>query len=337
MPHFFHTVFGMFAAVSGILTILHVCEEASFMTIGIPRALLYHRYATFWTAFFEALGEQVLLSPETNKQILHNGTMAAIDESCLSSKVFLGHVEALIGKCDMVFIPRIASTGDLDNFCTKFEALPDIARNTFRSRGVHILSCNIDAQKGRGEMAAYMKIGKALKKKKAQALYAFMYAKQMERQQMEAAIRTQEALLAQPGLRVLVVGHPYNLDDAYIGKPVLAYIRALGALPIRADVIEPRLAREKSFALTDTLPWICNRELVGGVQQYRDAVDGVVLVSAFPCGPDSLVNDILRRRVQGLPMLQLVLDGQEGMAGLETRLESFVDILSMRREEAAHA
>lgn len=56
-------------------------------------------------------------------------------------------------------------------------------------------------------------------------------------------------------------------------------------------------------------------------------------MSTFPCGPDSLVNEIVIRRVRDLPVLNLLIDGQEGTAGLETRLESFVDIIHFKREE----
>jgi predicted nucleotide-binding protein (sugar kinase/HSP70/actin superfamily) len=60
-------------------------------------------------------------------------------------------------------------------------------------------------------------------------------------------------------------------------------------------------------------------------------VDGIILLSSFPCGPDSMVNEIILRKVQNKPILNLILDGQEGSAGMETRLESFVDIIKYRR------
>ena len=65
---------------------------------------------------------------------------------------------------------------------------------------------------------------------------------------------------------------------------------------------------------------------------YAKEVDGIILMSAFPCGPDSLVNEMLTRRVHDKPMLQLVMDVQDGEAGMETRLESFIDIIHMKRE-----
>jgi GMP synthase-like glutamine amidotransferase len=41
-------------------------------------------------------------------------------------------------------------------------------------------------------------------------------------------------------------------------------------------------------------------------------------------------NQLIARRVKGIPMLNLVLDSQTGTAGVETRLESFIDIIRLK-------
>lgn len=76
------------------------------MTIGIPRAMLYYRYKTLWETFFRQLGCDVIISGQTNKKILNDGIKYSIDESCLPSKIFMGHVYSLIGKCDYILVPR---------------------------------------------------------------------------------------------------------------------------------------------------------------------------------------------------------------------------------------
>lgn len=302
------------------------------MIIGIPKALHYYRYHTLWTTFFETLGETVVTSGITDKEMVRRGTMYAIDEACLSSKVYLGHVEALLGRCDMVFVPRIASLGQRETVCTKFEALYDIVASTFRDQNIRLLDCNIDIRSGDSEMSAFFELGKKLGKKKRHSAFAYLMAKQAERLELMEGQRKQEAKLAQPGLKILVVGHGYNVYDPYIGGTVLSELTALGATPVFADVVDRRQAVEAAQSLTDTLTWTFNKELVGAVQLYRDRVDGIILLSAFPCGPDSLVNEILLRRVKDMPILNLLLDNQEGSAGIETRLESFVDIIRFRQE-----
>ena len=46
-----------------------------------------------------------------------------------------------------------------------------------------------------------------------------------------------------------------------------------------------------------------------------------------------MVNEMIIRKFRGLPIQTIVLDTQEGMAGLETRLESFTDVLKLQRGE----
>lgn len=42
-------------------------------------------------------------------------------------------------------------------------------------------------------------------------------------------------------------------------------------------------------------------------------------------------NEMVIRKITNVPILNLVVDGQEGIAGLETRLESFVDIILFKK------
>lgn len=44
-----------------------------------------------------------------------------------------------------------------------------------------------------------------------------------------------------------------------------------------------------------------------------------------------MTNELLLRRLRGIPILTLVLDTQSGMAGIETRLESFLDIIRFQK------
>ena len=44
-----------------------------------------------------------------------------------------------------------------------------------------------------------------------------------------------------------------------------------------------------------------------------------------------MVNEMIVREFRDIPVLNLVVDGQNGTAGVETRLESFVDILRFKK------
>lgn len=62
-------------------------------------------------------------------------------------------------------------------------------------------------------------------------------------------------------------------------------------------------------------------------------IDGIVYLSVFPCGTDSLVNELAMRKIKDVPYINIVLDEQDADAGLQTRIESFVDILNMKERD----
>ena len=302
------------------------------MKIGIPRALLYHRYEVLWLAFFEELGIETVVSPVTDKRILDEGNRLAIDESCLSSKLFFGHVAALRGRCDAVFVPRIANYGKEGSMCTRFEALYDMAVNTFREKGMKFISCDVDVQERRSEQSAYIGLAKKLGRSASEGKRAYLAAVSAAAKSQEKKNREQAKLLKKEGIKILVVSHNYNLHDSYIGKPIIEGIKNLGAIPLLSDCADPALMRKESLKICRNVPWMVNRELVGTVAHYHDAADGIILITAFPCGPDSMTNEMIIRRVKDRPILNLLLDSQDATAGIETRLESFVDIIRFRKE-----
>ncbi len=302
------------------------------MKIGIPRALLYYRFDTLWRTFFQELGFETVLSPVTDKTILDEGSRYSIDENCLSSKLFFGHIAVLEGKCDAVFVPRIANYGKEGIMCTRFEALYDTAINTFRDKDLKFITCDVDLQEKKTEEAAFTSLGIELGCSREKSLGAYRAAKTADRNSQEKKIRYQEQQLEKEGIKILIVGHSYNLHDEYIGRPIIKNLYNLNAIPLLADAVDLDQARREYTAICKDVPWMVNRELVGAIHQYRDKIDGLILLTAFPCGPDSMLNEMIIRRVKGLPILNLLLDSQDGNAGIETRLESFVDIIRFRKE-----
>ncbi len=308
-------------------------ERRIFMKIGIPKALLYFRYAELWKSFFDTLGVEYIVSPDTNKDILSKGMNYAVDESCLSSKIYLGHVAWLRDKCDYILVPRISNYGKAGTVCTKFEAIYDVVKNTFRDDDFKIIHYNIDLKNSEKEMGAFIRMGAVLGKKKPHCLFAYLLAKQAQKAGQMIAIKEQERLLEKDKIKILIIAHSYTVYDKYIGESVLGILRNMDTIPIIGDIVNKKEAISSSVQLSDTLPWVFNKELLGSIALYRDSVDGIILMSTFPCGPDSLFNEIVIRRIKDKPILNLIMDGQEGTAGLETRLESFVDIINFKRND----
>ncbi len=305
-------------------------KSVRISSVGLPRAMLYYRYEILWKNFFSYLGLKYIVSEPTNKEMIREGTAVSIDEACLSTKIYMGHIKSLIGKCDYILVPRISNFGIKRNMCTKFEALYDIACNVFRKSGQQFLSYNVDELQNITEEKAFISMGEELGFTKKEASAAYKAAKKAEGDYLKNQVKSQELLFKKAGLKILIASHSYVEMDAYIGKPVTNYLKKMGVIPLYADIVDRRDAIRQSIKVSPTLKWEFSKEIIGGVQLYKDKIDGIILLSAFPCGPDSMVNEMIIRRFRGIPILNIVLDDQDGTAGLETRLESFIDILKFK-------
>ncbi|MCL2355316.1 MAG: acyl-CoA dehydratase activase-related protein, partial [Oscillospiraceae bacterium] len=225
------------------------------MTIGIPRSFLYFKFKYLWETFFTELGCEVVLSPPTNKQILKDGVNNSIDESCLSAKIYMGHVKSLIGKCDYILIPRIDNFGRADKVCTKFNAMYDIVRNTYE--GVKLLDYDVDHIRGKGEFEGFVNMGKVLGKGKVQTVKAYRRALEVSTiEKTKKALEQDELVKSTDKLKILTVAHPYNMYDKLLGEPIVNYINKLDAVPIYADVASTKITRKKYNKISKELYWV---------------------------------------------------------------------------------
>src|SRR4030042_1467696 len=118
--------------------------------IGIPRALLYYQYYPMWQTFFEELVAEVVVSPPTTQAMLSSGSSRVVADTCLPVKVFCGHVLALIGNCDYIFIPAIRSVKRRVYNCSKFLGLPDMTKAVIPEST--ILDVDFDINKGKRKL-----------------------------------------------------------------------------------------------------------------------------------------------------------------------------------------
>ena len=287
---------------------------ADVRTVGLPRALMTYRLGSKWRAFFEALGREVRVSDVSDRGVFERGQALSVDECCLASKLYLGHVDALADRVDAVFVPSLSSADALHTYCTKFQALPDLVESAFALAGrpVRVLSALLaEGAAERDERASYVALARA---------------------QDDLVSAARRLPVGERPLTILVAAHPYVAHDPFVAGPVTDALRSAGATVLFADEFDRARAIKRSYDFSASLPWIVNRELVGAILELHDQVDGIVLVSAFPCGPDSMTDDAIALCVKGRPVLTLTVDAQSGTAGIETRVESFVDILSYQRK-----
>lgn len=316
---------------------------ADVKRIGIPRALLYYRYGIAWQAFFEHLGLEVVLDAPSDRLTLETGDHLSVDECCLASKLFLGHVLALVERgVDAVFVPSIMGYGRFETFCTKFQALPDLTVNAFAVAGkrVRVVSVRIDERGDESEEQAFIGLGQRFGASRKEARRAWRAAVAAQRAYDGAMAHEQEALVksiaklpeADRPLTILVAAHPYVSHDPFVGGVVEDALREQGACVLFADETDRARSLKRSYDFSHSIPWMVNRELIGSILALHEVIDGIVLMSAYPCGPDSMCDDAIERCIKGKPILTLTVDAQAGTAGVETRVESFVDILSYQKK-----
>lgn len=299
------------------------------MKIGIPRALLYHYYGSLWLDFFKNLGVDTIVSPPTNKSIIKKGLDNSIDEGCYSSKIYIGHVQWLLEKCDMIFVPRMENTGIKEEFCTRLFGIYDLVKNTFPK--ANILHSNVNYLNRKKEDAAFLEIGALLNKTQEETAAAYNQALDKFVKEREAQIAAQEEILNSSDPKILIVSHSYNTADAAIGEPVVKYFKDNGVKVVYAELIDQKEARTKAKEIYRRIYWKISAELIGGIEAYKDRVDGIVIISTFPCMPDSIVNELVIRKTKDKPILSLMVDELDASAGLITRLESFTDIIVAKR------
>lgn len=299
--------------------------------IGIPKAFLYYRYHVLWKTFFNNLDCEIVESKETTKETIELGKKYSIDESCLSSKIYLGHVASLKNKCDYILVPRAENYGKGEKVCVKFNATYDIVKNMFPN--FKILDYNIDKKKNPFTIISFLKLGFKITNNPFKIIKSYIIARKKYNQHKRKLEKDQEKKLNTNKLKILIVSHPYNIYDNYIGSPIIDKLKNMNIELLYADRVNPKISKIYAETLSPTLYWTYSKELIGAIPYYQHSVDGIIFLTSFPCGPDSLVNELLLRKINNIPTTNILIDELTSSTGLETRLESFVDIIKERRNK----
>ncbi len=293
-------------------------------TIGIPKTLLYYHYHTLWKTFFDVLDVPYIESGKSTKELLKMGQNKAIDETCLSMKLFFGHIEALKGKCDLLLIPRIYSLEKKEQVCTNFNALYDLVHNLYSD--IPLLNYNIDVKRHQTEKKAFLKLGRELGFSILESQHAYNIAKEKEKEYIRKLEQKGEEKLKSKKTKILLLGHPYTLEDELMGKRITTYLKEQDVEVIYS--YEAKRDKIDNFKkISKTVHWTMNKELLGAFSYFSPFVDGVILITAFPCGPDSLTNEMILRKKKNTKVLLLTFEDLDSDVAIITRLESFLDML----------
>lgn len=332
------------------------------LRVGIPRALFYYYHYPAWEKFFKQLGAEVVVSPATHKGILNAGVTSAVDEACLPVKVFYGHVLELIPQVDLIFVPRLVSVEPKTYICPKFMGLPDMIRANL-PQSVPIIDLCVDVSRSQRQLRQELRriagwFTDDLRQLKRAERAAMRQLQEFQRLLEEGYLPTEA--IARMGeeeadsvmrcrkvrkedgqeLTIALLGHGYTIYDDYLNHRLIDRLRSLGARVVTADHLSPRVIEQEARRLPKRMFWTLGKKIIGAAFHFLDnpSVDGIIHLSCFGCGPDSLVAELVEieaHRRRRPPFMMLTLDEHTGEAGLVTRLEAFVDLLRRLKNNRA--
>ncbi|MDD3297729.1 MAG: acyl-CoA dehydratase activase-related protein [Bacillota bacterium] len=323
------------------------------MKIGIPRTLTYYAYLPLWKGFFEALGCEVVVSDKTSKGILDKGVEYAVNDACIPIKLFHGHVYNLKERVDFLFVPRLLNLTreKTVTYCPKFLGLADMVRASMPGLPP-LLDFRIDLRKKRKErQREFKRMATLLGVRPAEVDRAFRRAqRKMSRTLKDLSGKgnpeevlgiltedTRNVLLPPQPITLAVVGYPYLLYDDFVNAGLISKLHKMGVRVLTPEMVPEKTLKRKAKSLPKDLFWTFSNQVVRGAIHYIDdgEVDGIIHVTAFGCGPDSMVGKLieLEAKQKAVPYICISLDEHTGEAGVLTRLEAFVDMLKYRRDK----
>jgi predicted nucleotide-binding protein (sugar kinase/HSP70/actin superfamily) len=328
--------------------------------VGIPRALIYYQQYPMWRTFFNELGAEVVVSPATTRGILAGGAKRVVAETCLPTKIFLGHCAALGSDVDFTFVPSVKSIERNVYNCSKFVGLPDLAKQTIMDCAP-IVDIDIDVNQGMRKVRDEVhRVGKRFTRlpwKIDRAMDRALTADREYQDAMRRGLTPVEAIAAlfpdqsykpspvrtlstvtstQRPLVVALIGHPYNIYDEFVNHNLIGRLRAMNVRLVTPEMISLDGLNSGISTLVGKPYFTYERDVVGAGGYYLSGsmdVDGIISVVAFGCGPDSMMIEVISRAARkrfNKPLMNITIDEHTAEAGLVTRIEAFVDMLQRR-------
>ncbi len=310
------------------------------MKIGFPRALFYFDFFPFWAGFFHHLNIEVVTSPPTNRQIMDLGLKNASDETCLPLKLLSGHIQALKA-VDWVFLPRMVSVEAETYTCPKFLGIPESLLSSVPT-GIPVLSVTLNWRKGqRLVLKDLQTMGETLGKSKIEIKQAFYEGQKWQEKfqktrgaEWNFAPTNLEWPPEPERLKIALVGHSYLIQESYANLNLLKKLREKARVELVQHVDQIEI-ETNLLELRKKLFWSHSKQIYGAGNKFLadPEIDGIIYLTCFGCGTDSIVQELLSRkaRQRHKPYMVITLDEHSGEAGLITRLEAFLDMIERRR------
>lgn len=311
-------------------------------TVGVPFALMLHKFFPMANTFFKNLGFNVLLSPASNEEIIRLAQNTAQAETCYPVKLLHGHMAWLAEQnVDYIFIPQIhtmrheTSRVEHNYGCVYMQTAPLLAARALKleERGITLLSPVFDLDFGKEAMAsAMLTLGKVLGIPKPRLLPALMAGAMAVRKHTAAVEKQGKALLEglAPDEKVLVlITRNYGLSDPVLNMGIPRLLLEHGHKVITLSHLP---AHDLDIAQDHpNLYWPFGQHIVSGAKLVAHHPNlYAVYLTNHGCGPDTMLQTLFRQEMAGKPYLQIEVDEHFSPVGVITRIEAFLHSLENR-------
>ncbi|HSD26631.1 MAG TPA: acyl-CoA dehydratase activase, partial [Vicinamibacteria bacterium] len=316
-------------------------EARSDRVVGVPLALSVHSLWPFYSGFFHELGVRAVLS----ERVVPEGVHRQESSYCFPVEIAHGTIQDLIERgADFLFLPHFRDMPSLEAgkvhacACPLTQGLPFLARQAF-GVDANVLRPVVSFKQGwpacRPE---FERVAERLGLTSAEGGRAFDRAIERYRGFLDGYRRRGREVLAEmrdrpDHLYVGLFGRPYNAftRDANMGIPRKFTSRGVSVVPF--DMIY-----DEKAPIFPNMYWHYGQQDMKAVARVRET-DNLFLawISNFSCAPDSFMLHYLRWMMGEKPYLVLEIDSHTADAGLDTRIEAFLDIVDSFRREAPPA
>jgi predicted CoA-substrate-specific enzyme activase len=309
-------------------------------TVGIPRAFSTHSLYPLYSWFFHELGIKTVLSTE----VAQEGVVRVESAYCFPAEIAHGAVQDCLDKgVDYVLVPHFRDMASYEedvhaNTCPITQALPYYITKAFpevdEKRWLPlVVSFKFGDKKALelfGVMTALLGIGEdetrvAFEKAVARQRDYFSAAMALGREALEEAKKADRPVIA-------VLGRPYNAftPEANMGIPRKFTTRGYSVIPFDILPIENEM---QDFP---NMYWYYGQQDMRAAHLLKDNPNVYVTwITNFSCAPDSFMLHYLKWTMGQKPFLVLELDSHSADAGIDTRVEAFLDILDGYRAKKA--
>ena len=318
-------------------------------TVGVPFALMIHKFFPMANAFFTSLGYNVLLTKPTNEETIRLSQENARGETCYPVKLIYGHMKQLIdAKVDYIFLPTIhtmkheLSHVEHNYGCVYMQtAAVSIGKALgLEEKGITLLSPVFDLDFGKEAMASAMVgLGKILGITKPFCAKALLAGAMAVRKHTNAVEKQGKQLLdsLKPEDKVLVlITRNYGVSDPILNMGIPDLLLERGIKVITLSHL-PGHALDISEEYPN-LYWPFGQHILSGAKLIAHHPNlYAVYLTNHGCGPDSMLSHLFKKEMGDKPYLQIEVDEHFSKVGVVTRIEAFLNSLSKRNAKALPA